>query len=128
MVTKVSLGRSYQYDAKIIVFILCLIFIKKIEGVCPVAAVAALWHTPSRVVLSGRTILLNRANSEPEEPAAVVVLRADTSRVEAQVPRITGGVERSRPVVAERAAIVPRLPNAVARASKKELITINLTL
>ena len=127
MVAKVSLGRSYQYDAKIIVFILCLIFIKKIEGVCPVAAVAALWHTPSRVVLSGRTILLNRANSEPVEPV-VVVLRVDTSRVEGQVPRIPGGVERSRPVVAARAAIVPRLPIAVARASKKELITINLTL
>lgn len=64
--------------------------------------------------------MLNRANSEPVEPV-VVVLRVDTSRVEVQVPRITGGVERSRPVVAVRAAIVPRLPIAVARASKKEL-------
>jgi len=69
--------------------------------------------------------MLNRANSEPVVPV-VVVLRIDTTRVEVQVPSIDSRVERCRPVVAVRAAIVPRRAVAVARASKEKLSATTL--
>ena len=50
--------------------------------------------------------MLNRTHREPVVPI-VVVLRIDTTRVEVQIPGITSRVERTRPVVAIRAAIVP---------------------
>ena len=64
--------------------------------------------------------MLNRPDSEPVVPI-VVVLRIDTTTVEVQVASIAGRVERRRPVVAVRTAIVPTRTIAVARASKKEL-------
>lgn len=63
--------------------------------------------------------MLNRANREPVVPV-VVVLRIDTTRVEVQVPSIDSRVERCRPVVAVRAAIVPRRTGSVARAREKQ--------
>ena len=57
--------------------------------------------------------MLNRPNREAVEPV-VVVLRIDTTTVEVQVTTISGRVERSRPVVAVRAAIIPRRTIAVA--------------
>lgn len=63
--------------------------------------------------------MLNRTNREPVVPI-VVILRIDTTRVEVQVPGIASGVERSRPVVAIRAAVVPRRTIAVAGASKEK--------
>ena len=71
--------------------------------------------------------MLNRANSEPVVPI-VVVLRIDTTRVEVQVVGIPSRVERCRPVVAVRAAIVPRRAIAVARASEEKQITVILRL
>ena len=84
------------------------------------------WHTPL-VLFGGKTILLNRAHREPEEPAAVA-LRIDTTTVKVQVPRITGRVERSRPVVTVRTTAVPRCTTADAGASKKQPIAIYLGL
>ena len=57
--------------------------------------------------------MLNRPNREAVEPI-VVVLRIDTTTVEVQVPTIRSGVERRGPVVAVRAAVVPRRTIAVA--------------
>lgn len=62
--------------------------------------------------------MLNRAHREPVVPV-VVVLRINTTTVEVQVPRITGRIERSGPVVAVRTTVVPRRSIAVAGASKK---------
>ena len=69
--------------------------------------------------------MLNRANSEPVVPI-VVVLRIDTTRVEVQVASIAHRVERSRPVVAVRTAIVPTRTIAVARASEEKLSATTL--
>ena len=63
--------------------------------------------------------MLNRTNREPVVPI-VVILRIDTTAVEVQVAGIACRVERSRPVVAVRAAVVPRRTIAVAGASKEE--------
>ena len=62
--------------------------------------------------------MLNRAHCEPVVPV-VVVLRINTTTVEVQVPRITGRIERSGPVVTVRTTVVPRRSIAVAGASKK---------
>lgn len=61
--------------------------------------------------------MLNRAHREPVVPV-VVVLRINTTTIEVQVPRITGRIERSGPVVAVRTTVVPRRSIAVAGASK----------
>ena len=69
--------------------------------------------------------MLNRAHSEPVVPI-VVVLRIDATTVEVQVVGIPSRVERGRPVVAVRTAIVPTRTIAVARASKEELSATTL--
>ena len=69
--------------------------------------------------------MLNRTHREPVVPI-VVVLRIDTTRVEVQVVGIPSRVERCRPVVAVRAAIVPRRAIAVARASEEKLSATTL--
>ena len=61
--------------------------------------------------------MLNRAHGEAVEPI-VVVLRIDTATVKVQVPAIRLRVERARPVVTVRPAIVPRRTIAVAGARK----------
>jgi len=66
--------------------------------------------------------MLNRPNREAVEPI-VVVLRIDALAIEVQVPAIRGGVERSRPVVAIRAAIVPRSTITVAGAREAVSVT-----
>ncbi len=52
--------------------------------------------------------------------AIVVVLRVHSARVEVQVPAVGLRVERTGPVVAVRASVVPRLPVAVATAGEEE--------
>jgi hypothetical protein len=69
--------------------------------------------------------MLNRANREAVVPI-VVVLRVDPATVEVQVPCVAGRVERGRPEVAVRAAIVPRRAVAVARASEEKLSATTL--
>ena len=63
--------------------------------------------------------MLHRPDCETVVPM-VGVLRIDSSTVEVQVPSVTGTVPCRRPVVAVRAAIVPRLTIAVAGAREKE--------
>ena len=100
--------------------------IKIYKGVC-------LWrHWGAEVVHSfgfiwGKTILLNRAHREPVVPV-VAVLRINTTTEKVQVPRMTGRVERSRPVETARTTVVPRCSIAVAGASKKQPIAIYLGL
>ena len=84
------------------------------------------WHTPL-VLFGGKTILLNRAHREPVAPV-VVVLWINTTIAKAQVPRIKGRVERSRPVATARTTEVPRCTTAEAGASKKQPIAIYLGL
>ena len=84
------------------------------------------WHTPL-VLFGGKTILLNRAHREPVAPVADV-LRTNTTTAKAQAPRITGRVERSRPVDTARTTVAPRRTIAVAGASKKQPIAIYLGL
>ena len=69
--------------------------------------------------------MLNRPNREAVEPI-VVVLRIDTTTVEVQVPTIRSGVERRGPVVAIRAAVVPRRAIAVAGAREESLSVTTL--
>ena len=62
--------------------------------------------------------MLNRSGGEAVK-AVVVVLRVDATTVEVQVPTVRGGVERRRPVVSVRAAVVPRRAIAVAAAREE---------
>ena len=62
--------------------------------------------------------MLNRAHREAVVPV-VVVLRIHPTTVEVQVPSVGCGVERSRPVVAIAATVVPRRAIAVARAREE---------
>ena len=59
--------------------------------------------------------MLHCPASEAVEPI-VVVLRIHSTAVEVQVPAVRLRVERTRPVVAVRATVVPRLAIAVAGA------------
>ena len=63
--------------------------------------------------------MLHCPASEAVEPI-VVVLRIDSAAVEVQVPAARLRVERTRPVVAERATAVPRLATAVAGAGEED--------
>jgi hypothetical protein len=66
--------------------------------------------------------VLNRPNGEAVEPI-VVVLGIHATTVEVQVPTIRGRVERRRPVVTVRAAVVPRRAIAVAGARESFSVT-----
>ena len=70
------------------------------------------------VLLGGGKKVLNRPNREAVEPE-VVALRIHAPAVEEQDPTIRGGVKRTRPVVAIRTAIDPRLPIAEAGAGEE---------
>ena len=82
---------------------------------------------PPNAKSSVGTLLLNRAHREPVAPV-VVVLWINTTIAKAQVPRIKGRVERSRPVATARTTEVPRCTTADAGASKKQPIAIYLGL
>ena len=58
----------------------------------------------------------------------VVVLRADSSAAEVQAPAVRLRVERTRPVVAARATVVPRLAIAVAGAGEEEDVSVRNAL
>ena len=61
---------------------------------------------------------LNRAHRETIAPV-VVVLRVDSRRIEVHVVGVSGGVERTRPVVAVRPAVVERRTIVVARSGEE---------
>ena len=63
--------------------------------------------------------MLHCPAGEAVEPI-VVVLWVHTDRVEVQVPAVRLRVERTRPVVAVRATVVPRLAIAVAGAGEED--------
>ena len=63
--------------------------------------------------------MLHRPDRETVVPI-VVVLGIDSSRIEVQVPSVTGTIPCRRPVVAVRTAIVAGSPIAVAGAGEEE--------
>ena len=65
--------------------------------------------------------MLHRPQGETVVPI-VVVLRIDSSRIEVQVPSVTGTIPCRRPVVAVRPSVVPRAAIAVARAGEEQTL------
>ena len=63
--------------------------------------------------------MLHRPDRKTVVPI-VVVLRIDSSRIEVQVPSVTGTIPCRRPVVAVQTAIVAGSPIAVAGTGEEE--------